>query len=54
MYLLVRVFKVDLHYTARHDKIFLCDFDILEFTLASHRRVMTKIVEDSFVWIGRI
>ena len=38
------MFKVDSHYTARHDKIFLYGFDLLEITLAGHRLVMTKVV----------
>jgi predicted site-specific integrase-resolvase len=44
LYKLVRMFKVDSHYTSRHDKIFLYGFDLLEITLAGHRRVVTKIV----------
>jgi len=38
------VFKVDSHYTARHDKILLYGFDLLEITLAGHRLVMAKVV----------
>ena len=44
VYQLVRMFKADSHYTARHDKIFLYGFDLLEITLAGHQLVRTKIV----------
>jgi hypothetical protein len=45
------LFKVDSHYavrhdTTRHDKIFLYGFDMLEFTLAGHRKVKIKTDKD--------
>jgi hypothetical protein len=46
--------KVDSLYAARHDKIFLYGFDVLEFTVGGHRQVTTKTNEDCHLHWERI